>query len=128
MVFSGLTSNKVAIGRVLPVFLAILFVGGSDQTLFAGYPTLDAHARCANGNARSKRAFYGDARAALCLLPALLRGSYHAGSSSATPFALPLHRHQPALPIYYQVLRNTRQQHLETVCLFNLRQRPPPSV
>jgi hypothetical protein len=129
VVFSGLTySNKVAIGRVLPVFLAILFVGSSDQSLFAAYPSLDAQPSCANGNSRSKRAFYGDARVALRLLPALLNQTCRTGHPSTTLFSSPSRHAQLASGTDRYDLLSTRRKPLETFHTHDIWQRPPPSV
>jgi hypothetical protein len=60
------------IGRVLPVFLAILFMGGAEQALQAVNNTGEPSSRLAFERHASEGAAYANARTALCLLPALL--------------------------------------------------------
>jgi hypothetical protein len=115
---------------MLPVFLAILFMGGSEQALRpVPYLSLGAHPRSDRAKPPSPRISYASARTALCLLPALLTQAYHAGSHQSFGIPYPARRAggEPQLSSYlageFSVPRSS--------CLFStpgLYQRPPPSV
>jgi hypothetical protein len=117
-------NNKVTIGRVLPVVLAILFVGSADHPLRPG--ASPATGRSVNASHSGERGT-ASRRAALCLLPALLRQVYESGAQVADSFT---------------VESRTLQVHVEAVSVLNadntacairsslaippIGQRPPP--
>ena len=59
-------------GRMLPVFLAILFMGGAEQGLAPANVAGSASSRLAFESVSPDRAACNGVRAALCLLPAFL--------------------------------------------------------
>jgi hypothetical protein len=78
-------SNKVAIGRVLPVVLAILFVGSTDHSLRSG--DSPGSGRSVNASHSGERSA-ASRRTALCLLPALLRQAYECDAQVADSFVI----------------------------------------
>ena len=64
--------KRVPIGRVIPVFLAILFMGGAEHALQAANTAGEHSSRLAFESLAPNRAAGANARTALCLLPAFL--------------------------------------------------------
>jgi len=89
-VVGSLTSkNRRAAGRVLPVLLAILFMGSAEPVLPQGANAEGASTRCKHEKLLSSSAAYGNARTALCLLPALLGHACQSSASAVSDAALP---------------------------------------
>jgi hypothetical protein len=128
VMLSGLSTNKVAIGRVLPVLLAILFVGGSEQAPFAPAWSLAKGQPCRAGALQPKHAFYGNARTALALLPALLHQTYVAGNSSAASFVARFGQRQAAALLSTAAAIDASHITFSSLSPDAVWQRPPPSV
>jgi hypothetical protein len=89
-VVGSLTSkNRRAAGRLLPVLLAILFMGSAEPVLQQGTNGGGASTRCKHEKLISSSAAYENARTALCLLPALLGHARQTSSSAVSNAALP---------------------------------------
>lgn len=116
-------------GRVLPVFLAILFVSGAEQTASAVAAALAAaQSRPADARRSLAGADRGD-RAVLCLLPALLTQSCQAVVDHHQDFATVAN--PAALATRLSLAGFTRQGKFPLLSLPPLPQfgqRPPPLV
>jgi hypothetical protein len=115
---------------MLPVFLAILFMGGSEQALHpAPYFSLRAHPRSDRAKPVSPRISYASARTALCLLPALLTQAYQDGSHQSFGIPHPARRAGDESQLCSYLAREFSIPRAS--CVFStpaLAQRPPPSV
>jgi hypothetical protein len=115
---------------MLPVFLAILFLGGSEQAIpAASHLSPGVHPRADQAKPASPRIVYANARTALCLLPTLLNQAYESGSPQAFGLAYPARRSGLA------PLRSTSFTRESSDAMFSptlgqasLWQRPPPAV
>ncbi|HXE12339.1 MAG TPA: hypothetical protein VN633_09475 [Bryobacteraceae bacterium] len=125
---SGINTNKVAIGRVLPVVLAILFVGGVEPASLSACSTLHGKLLHAAAKSSSHRVFRGHSRTALCLVPALLSSGYQADASFVQPPAARSARTQPAVPHSCGVFNSTAPPLYSSFFTGNVWRRPPPSV
>ena len=128
-VIGSLTSNRIAAGRVLPVLLAILFMGSAETALQPGANGASASIRCKHEKLVSSSAAYENARTALCLLPALLHHACQATSTAVPNAALPASsiatngRVWRELDQAFDSARRPLISHSR-----HLWQRPPPSV
>jgi hypothetical protein len=123
-------NNKVAIGRVLPVFLAILFMGGSDQPIHSVADlSLGIHPRSGRSTPATPQLTSISTRAALCLIPTLLNQACHAGSQNDFGVAHPVRaaRIQP-LGTFEFARESAARSCLLIGNTASLWQRPPPSV
>ena len=123
-------SNKVAIGRVLPVFLAILFMGGSEQTIHM-LPdlSLGLHPRSGRSTPASPRISSRSTRTALCLLPALLKQACQASTQDDFRIAFPVRatRIQSLAPLPFTG-ESAVPSFKSAADSTSLWQRPPPLV
>jgi hypothetical protein len=124
------TNNKVAIGRVLPVFLAILFMGGSDQPIHSlADLSLGVHPRSGRSTHAAGQLTSGSTRTALCLIPALLKQACQAGSQEDFAIAYPTRAAAvELLASSYFTREPAGASRFLTGHAGNLWQRPPPSV
>jgi hypothetical protein len=121
--------KRVPIGRVLPVFLAILFVGGAEQALQAANNTGE-HSSCLAFERRSPEgAAYVNARTALCLLPAILSHACQNASQGLPGFSARSGGIAPGSETVVglaEELDGAKPRHLLHVA--RLCQRPPPAA
>lgn len=114
-------------GRVLPVFLAILFMGGAEQALQAANVAGDPSSRLALESAAPDRAACSSVRAALCLLPAFLN---HACQTAAQDLPGYSDRYtgigSPREILLGSVESSSGVQPAQFLYAASLRQRPPP--
>jgi hypothetical protein len=119
----------MAAGRVLPVLLAILFMGSAEPSLQSGVNGNDNSARCKHENLLPANAAYKNARTALCLLPALLGHACQTSSTVVTNAALPASPAAADVVVWrelYQAFDSARRPLLSHSG--HLWQRPPPSA
>lgn len=121
-------------GRVLPLFLAILFIGGTEQQLHA-VPDLSAGAQPRTGRAAreatpgTKRLNFATARTVLCLLPALLTHAYQADSGQAFTDGSLNRRSGAELSAASRLYPASAAPRIRCVfAVAELWQRPPPAV
>lgn len=112
---------------MLPVVLAILFVGGPEHLAFTAAKSQVGGQPCrAGAQPVSKRALYGNARTALALLPALLQQSCSIDHAQFASSSLG-QRNAPA-PLGLRLDATAGGRAFASLAPGAIWQRPPPSV
>lgn len=117
----------MAIGRVLPVFLAILFVGGPDQIITPPHASID-YPRLHGSKSAPARLSAANARTALCLLPALLTQAFQTDPDHRYASASSAQRIVASLVRSRFVSGSSTLANSPLFIAAELWQRPPPRV